>query len=358
MTDSDYPAPGRGSYHQFGRLAVDPELTRFVVRLVLFLFVLAVILVRPPLSDDTHPVIDPLAANSDLLIPNDNDKHELLLVEARECASIIDFLATLDLWEMEVEQPLPPLVFTAFPDDLDELEVSIRKRLFLHTLAPTAMVALAEVAHERAELLRLIGRMEFNGCSLAKLVAAKVAPRDCGLEPLEQEFLVDLSTRYRTENLDVLLNRVDVLPLSLILAQAAMESAWGTSRFVQEGNNIFGIWTWGSEGMVPANRTPGMTHRVAAYDSLLDSVRAYLLMINRVSAYSTLREIRRETRDPLALIKGLRYYSEKRELYVADLGRIIRGNRLQRYDGLTLALNPAEIKEQLARESLRLTRLD
>lgn len=357
MTDSNYPASGQGGYHQFGQLAVKPELTRFVVSLALCLFLLVMVLVRPPI-EEVSPFIDPLAASLDRILLDGDEQYELLLVQAQKCVSIIDFLRALGLWEMNVEQPLPPLVFTAFPNDLDELKVSNRKRLFLHTLAPTAMVALAEVAQERAELLPVIGRMEVNGCSLGKLVAEKVTPRDCGLEPIEKEFLVDLSAKYRTENLDVLLNRVDVLPLSLILTQAAMESAWGTSRFVQEGNNIFGIWTWGSEGMVPANRASGMTHRVAAYDSLLDSVRAYLLMINRVSAYSTLREIRRETRDPLALINGLRYYSEKRELYVDDLRRIIRGNRMQRYDDLTLALNPAEIKEQLAREQLRLIRLD
>lgn len=326
---------------------MDPALTRFSVGLSLCLLLLAVVAVKPPLPEEERR-------------GQRGGDRQVIFVEAGESRAMIEFLRTRGLWELNLQQPqqpLPPLVFTAFPSDMADLRVSTRKRLFLNTLAPTALVALAEVAHERAELLRVIGRLELDVCTLEELVAARVVYRDCGLSAAEAEFLLGLSDKYRTEHLDVLLKRVNVVPLSLVLAQAAVESAWGSSRFVQEGNNIFGVWTWGDEGMIPANRARGMTHRVAIYDSLLDSVRSYLLMLNRVSAYSTLREIRQESMDSLALINGLRYYSERRERYVDDLRHLIRANRMQRYDALTMVLTPEEVKEQLLVEPVRRTRL-
>lgn len=338
-------AHGQDSCHHFGHRPVDPALLRFVVGLSLCLFLLLVVAVKPPLPAGF--------AGARL-----GDDGRVLFVEARESRAMIEYLRARELWELNVRQPVPPLVFTAFPADIDELRVATRKRLFLHALAPTALVALAEVTEERAELLRIMGRLDFTTCSVEKLATAAVAPRDCGLSPPEADFLLALCDKYRTEQLDVLLKRINVVPLSLILAQAAMESAWGTSRFVQEGNNIFGVWTWGQEGMVPAQRAQGMTHRVAIYDNLLDSVRSYLLMLNRVAAYSTLREIRQESMDSLALVNGLRYYSEKRGRYVDDLRRLIRVNQMRRYDALSIGLAPAEVKRQLAGGAVQLTRLE
>ncbi|MDF1614878.1 glucosaminidase domain-containing protein [Desulfurivibrio dismutans] len=346
MTGTDSIADREGCCHYFGQRAVDPDYTRFVVGLAMLLVLLILGAVRLPWVD---------GADWTTL---EQDKSYVTMIEASDSRAVIDFLRSEGMWEMDAQKPLPPLVFTSFPVDMGQLRASTRKRLFLHTLAPTAMVALAEVAHERAELLRVVGRMDFAECTLEKLIREEVSYQDCGLVSAEADFLRLLSAKYRTARMDVLLNRVNVIPLSLVLAQAAMESAWGGSRFVQEGNNIFGVWTWGSEGMVPANRAPGMTHRVAIYDSLLDSVRAYLLMLNRVSAYSTLREIRRESMDSLALVNGLRYYSEKRERYVDDLRRLIKTNQMQRYDILTISLEPAEVQKQLSTESFRQTRLD
>ncbi|ADH85664.1 glucosaminidase domain-containing protein [Desulfurivibrio alkaliphilus] len=347
MTRESNLADQHDSRHYFGHLAVEPDFIRFVVGLSLCLVFLVITVFRPPLATGVARVTLEEGGN------------HVVMLEASESRAIIDFLRAEGLWELNPKESMPPLVFTSFPVDMGELQVSARKRLFLHILAPTAMVALAEVAEERAELLRVIGRMDFYDCTLEKLLHEEVChQQDCGLTAEEAEFLQLLAAKYRTERLDVLLSRVNVLPLSLVLAQAAMESAWGASRFVQEGNNIFGVWTWGGEGMIPANRASGMSHRVAIYDTLLDSVRAYVLMLNRVPAYRTLREIRRESMDSLALVNGLRYYSEKRDRYVDDLRRLIQINQMQHYDALTLSLEPAEVKKQLAMESYRQTRLD
>ena len=133
---------------------------------------------------------------------------------------------------------------------------------------------------------------------------------------------------------DALLRRVDVIPVSLVLAQAANESAWGTSRFAREGNNLFGIWTWDeSKGIVPKKRAPGHRHLVRRFDSIQESVRYYLHNLNSHPAYTQLRILRAHAREqgrPLRgseLAAGLTRYSARGEEYV----RLIR-QLIQRYD--------------------------
>lgn len=307
--------------HYFGMRPVDPAMTRFLAGVALVL-VLALAMALKPLLGEPSRI--------------DLDGERVRFVEAEDAASLVKHLRHLGLWEIGEREQLPAVVFSSFPPDIGKLRVENRKRVFLHTLAPTAMVALAEVERERAELLRIIGRMDLRECSLEQLLNGEFDHRQCGISRADADFLEELSSKYRSKQLDLLLKRVSPLPLSLILAQAAMESSWGASRFSLEGNNIFGIWTWSGHGMVPADRSDGLNHRVAIYDSLLDSVRSYLLMLNRVAAYRTLREIRQESMDSLALINGLRYYSEKRDEYVDDLRLLILANRLQRYDNLSL----------------------
>jgi Bax protein len=128
-----------------------------------------------------------------------------------------------------------------------------------------------------------------------------------------------------------------VVPVSLILGQGAIESSWGCSRFTRAGNNLFGIWTWGERGIVPANRDEGKNHKIKIYDTILDSVRNYVLTLNRLGAYRHLRELRRDSNDSMELAQGLLYYSERRDAYVEDVRRIISSNNLQRYDTISLA---------------------
>ncbi|HHK60754.1 MAG TPA: hypothetical protein ENJ73_03385, partial [Desulfobacterales bacterium] len=163
---------------------------------------------------------------------------------------------------------------SVLPADLAALPAAQRKAIFLRLLQPVVMQALEEVAQERRRLLALTAR-------------AGLAPADRVPEPLqllaqgatveEAEFLTRLGRKYRARTIGDLLARVNVLPPSLILAQGAIESSWGTSRFAQEGNNLFGVWTWSADGIIPIRRDPDKNHRVARYRSILDSVRAYLL---------------------------------------------------------------------------------
>ncbi|WP_417881184.1 glucosaminidase domain-containing protein [Vibrio sp.] len=137
--------------------------------------------------------------------------------------------------------------------------------------------------------------------------------------------------------LDTMLNRVNVLPQSLVLTQAANESAWGTSRFAKEGNNFFGQWCYVKGcGLVPLHRVEGATHEVAKFDSPQQSIHAYFMNVNRNNAYKELRDIRaklasdeqdlKSQATALELTNGLLNYSERGPDYVDDLQSMIKHN--------------------------------
>jgi Bax protein len=159
--------------------------------------------------------------------------------------------------------------------------------------------------------------------------------------------LRELAARYgiRYTNLqdlrffEKLLIRVDLLPASMILAQAAHESGWGTSRFAVEGNNLFGIRCWKKGcGIVPRNRPAGEIYESKGYASPIDSIRDYLYQINTHEAYMGLRQTRAILRSrnlPLSgdlLISGIERYSERGNAYIADIRSFISRNRLDRFD--------------------------
>lgn len=136
-----------------------------------------------------------------------------------------------------------------------------------------------------------------------------------------------------------LMRRVDVIPPSLALAQAANESAWGTSGFAREGNNFFGKWCFEKGcGLVPDERPPGKDYEVEVFASAEDSLDAYMRNLNRHSAYSKLRRIREDLRSRdetvtgKALVQGLDDYSAQGDEYVKLLRALISNNDLTRYD--------------------------
>ncbi len=141
------------------------------------------------------------------------------------------------------------------------------------------------------------------------------------------------------DRLPRLLRRVDRIPPSLALAQAATESAWGTSRFAQVGRNFFGQWCYSEGcGLVPLLRPEGSEHEVRLFERSADSVVSYMHNLNSHPAHRSFRVLRAAARRegrPLSgelLAPGLLRYSERRAAYVADLLAIMRFNRLGRFD--------------------------
>lgn len=218
----------------------------------------------------------------------------------------------------EVLDPTPP-DFKAIRDTAE------RKAAFFAFLLPL-------VEQENRRLLRM--REQLSAIS-ERADAGKLTQRD--LEQLEE-----WAQRYGVEEgpleqtLDRLDRRVNTLPPALVLAQAASESAWGTSRFAREGYNYFGQWCFKAGcGIVPKRRLEGAYHEVTRFDSVRESVAAYFHNINTHSAYHGLRLLRQEKtarREPFSgheLAGKLTSYSERGAPYIEELRSIMRSNQLE-----------------------------
>lgn len=211
--------------------------------------------------------------------------------------------------------------------DFTEIErADVRKEAFFEFLAPIVSSENARVLEQRRQLLEIAPRVEdgeplplFDRYWMRKLAA---------------EYELAWPGESREETLALLERRVDVVPESLALVQAAKESGWGRSRFARLGNNLFGHWCYVRGcGLVPSQRTEGAAHEVAAFESVRQSVRRYINNLNTHPSYLPLRRIREAEREAgvepraLSLADGLIRYSERREAYVNEIKQIIRANR-------------------------------
>jgi len=161
------------------------------------------------------------------------------------------------------------------------------------------------------------------------------------IEPVKLQKLDELSKKYKIKNLfdkDEYLKKIDIVPLSLAVAQAAVESAWGKSRFLKEANNIFGHWTWGEIGIIPAKREEGKTHKIKIFKTLEDSVSAYILNLNSHNAYEEFRDLRHKKRLKGEILNGyeaaktMKNYSELGQKYVKILQKMIKDYNLEKLD--------------------------
>ena len=219
---------------------------------------------------------------------------------------------------------VPRLILANLPGDLSALVSSEqRKALFIQALLPLVLQANEGILLQRERLI------------------AVSAILDTERSYAEKMWLLQLAERYKTEpgELEELLRRVDVVPPSLALAQAAVESGWGTSRFAQEANAVFGQWTYEpSQGLAPADATENDRHYVRAFEGLAASVSGYLINLNSHFAYASFRNRRKIMRDqigdldPFGLANTLLYYSEQRGEYVTAIRLIIERNQLTDYD--------------------------
>ena len=161
----------------------------------------------------------------------------------------------------------------------------------------------------------------------------------------EQRWLRHINQQYDNDTFSVsnkihwaeLISKVDQIPASLVLAQGAKESGWGSSRFAQQGNNYFGQWCYSKGcGLIPKNRANGANHEVTKYDSVKESVFSYINNLNRHTAYKRLRDIRRQLRtadkeiNGYLLARGLQHYSERGSAYVNEIQALINSNKLDR----------------------------
>lgn len=205
-----------------------------------------------------------------------------------------------------------------------------RKAELIRTLLPAIRQNNDQLLHDRRRALILHEQLE----------------RRLPLLPRDQHWLAWQGFYYQMPDSDtpdaewtaLLLRRLDVVPADLALAQGAIESAWGTSRFASEGNNYFGHWCFQKGcGMVPRKRPEGAVHEVRVFDSPTASVARYMQNLNSHPAYVRFRKIRENLRradEPLSgleLAAGLGGYSALGDTYVHRVRQLIRQNELQRY---------------------------
>lgn len=213
----------------------------------------------------------------------------------------------------KVRAPLPD--FSTYTD------VNEKKQAFFDYLLPMVHYANQEISKERTWLLRLQQKPSINQREMNRLL--KLADK------------YEVSTLAPNEVLTRLLEHVDIVPVSLALAQAANESAWGTSRFAVEGNNLFGQWCYEKGcGLVPLNQVDGQHYEVAKFKSVQDSVISYMRNLNSHYSYDDFRKMRSQLRDEeqlitgLTLAEGLLSYSTRRHHYVDEIQAMILHNDL------------------------------
>jgi Bax protein len=225
------------------------------------------------------------------------------------------------------------IIFSSLPKDfMDINSVSERKNLFINTLLPIAFIENLKILDDRKRILDWWSQS--NG------------------ETYQREFwpswLYNVSDKYDYEgsNIGELLMRVDIVPLSLALAQAAIESGWGTSRYLREGNALYGQYTFDkSLGLKPQDRDRGKDFYVRKFINLSDSTRSYLKNINTHNAYVKFRQERGtlrmngDTLTGLSLSRFLDNYSERRSAYVADIKTIIETNNFMKFDKVEGLIN-------------------
>ena len=229
------------------------------------------------------------------------------------------------------DRRVPRLFLAGLPSDLAEIrDATARKAIFFQTILPLILHINEEILAERRRLWQLRHHLRLGE----------------RLNATDRLWLAVMAERYRVKrgDIDALLNRVDIVPVSLALAQSAEESGWGTSRFGREGNALFGMWTTARDGgMTPLNRDQGKTHKIKAYGSLLESVRSYVRNLNRHGAYKQFRSARADMRRAGAPLEGavlageLTAYSQRGADYVATIRTIIEANGLSRLDAARLS---------------------
>ena len=219
------------------------------------------------------------------------------------------------------------------PNEMKKIEsVKKRKNLFIQIVLPLIIEENTKIRLDRKKLFAILNK---NNNSKT-----------------DKEWLLKKFKQYgvNKNDLSTLKIRMDEIPVSLAIAQAAKETGWGTSRFAQEGNALFGQWTWSGEGIKPAGADSDSKHKVAKFKVLKASVKAYQRNLNTHSGYKNFRKERAIQRDnqgklnSLELVKHLDKYAETGVEYTKILKQIIQQNSLTDFDDVKILPTTKKLK--------------
>ena len=238
-----------------------------------------------------------------------------------------------NLQDVRKKKLVKPVALTLLPQEIKMIEnTKKRKEFFIQIVLPLIIKENSNIRIDRKNLFKIINKS--NNTNLEKQWLGKKY-KQYGVVP------GDLSS---------LKIRMDEIPVSLAIAQAAKETGWGTSRFAQEGNALFGQWTWSGEGLKPKEAKAGEGHKVMKFNVLQASVRAYQRNLNTHSTYRDFRRARAELRDlgkpldSLELSKYLNKYAETGNQYVEVLQKIIKQNKLKDFDDAKLLPSSGDLE--------------
>ena len=226
-----------------------------------------------------------------------------------------------------------PVALTLLPQEIKMIEdTKKRKELFIQIVLPLILKENNNIRLDRKTLFDIINKSNNTDA--------------------EKQWLKKKHKQYgvRSKDLSILKIRMDEIPASLAIAQAAKETGWGTSRFAQEGNALFGQWTWSGEGLKPRDAEEGKGHKVMKFNVLQASVRAYQRNLNTHSSYKDFRKARAEFRDQdkvldsIELSKYLNKYAETGNQYIEVLQKIIEQNKLKDFDDAKLLPSSVDLE--------------
>ena len=237
------------------------------------------------------------------------------------------------LQDVRQKKLVKPVALTLLPNEIKKIEsTKKRKDFFIQIVLPLVLKENNNIRLDRKRLFSIINKSKNS--------------------EIEKKWLDKKYKQYGipSKDLSVLKIRMDEIPVSLAIAQAAKETGWGTSRFALEGNALFGQWTWSGEGLKPKDSDKNTGHKVMRFNVLQASVRAYQRNLNTHSSYKDFRQARAELRDAgrnldsLILSRFLDNYAETGEKYVQVLQQIIKQNNLKDFDDAKLLPSSIELE--------------
>ncbi len=253
---------------------------------------------------------------------------ELPKDSVRLSASTIEQLfrdTNYSLSEVRKSKKVKPIRLSLLPNEIKQIENSKqRKNLFIQIILPLILEENNLILLDRKRLFSILNK---NKNSKKEINWLNIKFKQYGV---------------LNKDIPTLKVRMDIVPVSLAIAQAAKETGWGTSRFALEGNALFGQWTWSGDGIKPAGAESDTKHKVMKFNVLKASVRAYQRNLNTHSSYKNFRQLRAQLRDEsekldsLLLADQLDSYAETGEEYTKILKQIIKQNALKDFDDVKL----------------------
>ncbi len=226
-----------------------------------------------------------------------------------------------DLKGIRLGQAVKPVYLSKLPKDLKKIKSTQKKKdTFIKIVMPLILDENSKIEQDRKKLFKILGK---PSNTRGETVWLKRRFKDY---QIEKEDIAELKLR------------MDIIPTSLAIAQAAKESGWGTSRFALEGNAMFGQWTWGKDGIVPKEKETNQEHKILKFPMLRSSVKAYMFNLNTHRGYKDFRDARAELRknnktiSGLDLVNYLQNYAQTGSEYTKVLKKIINQNQLTDFD--------------------------